>query len=196
MKYSEFKPTTFDHHINIPDREDWLPAPVSQTSDSPPSDRANFADALEALGSESDDVEVHRFGHWGPGWFEIIIVRPDTKAATELARMCYALANYPVLDDERYSKLCQDEYDENWKSYACKDFVAQIERKFRDDLTEEEEDLLDDRDPSLVREFFESLITSGEYWVEEGSGINIRVRDAVENCTLDDVLEFLKGIGA
>lgn len=66
--YSSHRPTTFDSHIELEDREDWFLAPVSLTRDSGPLEESNFAVVLADLGGESDDVEVHRFGHWGPGW--------------------------------------------------------------------------------------------------------------------------------
>lgn len=102
IRYSEFRPTQFDPHFTLEDREDWFVAPWSQTRDSGPYDQSNFHSCLKALGGESETVEVHRFGHWGPGWFEIIIVHPDhVKTLEELEA---AFSNYPVVDDEDLSR--------------------------------------------------------------------------------------------
>jgi hypothetical protein len=80
--YSQYRPTGFDSRgLGLPDRQDWLVLPVIQTRDSGPLEQSNFASALKAVGGESETVEVHRFGHWGPGWFEIIIVAPGSEAA-------------------------------------------------------------------------------------------------------------------
>jgi hypothetical protein len=78
--YSEHQPTGFDRAgAFLPDRQDWLVAPVSRTRDSGPIDESNFQCFLDALGDESESVEVHRFGHWGPGWYEIIIIDPKAE---------------------------------------------------------------------------------------------------------------------
>ena len=104
--YSQFQPTGFDHKgAFLPDQQDWLVVPVSQTRDSGPLAQSNFAIALEMLGGKSETVEVHRFGHWGPGWFEIILVNPDDKERVKIANEIEAsLENYPVLSDEDYSR--------------------------------------------------------------------------------------------
>jgi len=113
--YSEFRPTGFDAKgAFLPDQQDWLVVPVSQTRDSGPFEESNFAVALKILGGESDTVEVHRFGHWGPGWFEIIIVHPDLRAAVEDIEA--SLENYPVLDDEDFSEREWNKASEYWVS--------------------------------------------------------------------------------
>ena len=79
--YGEFRPTAFDPKgLGLQEQQDWMVLPTYQTRDSEHLTKSNFEAALEMLGGEGDDVEVHRFGHWGPGWFEIIIVRPGTDA--------------------------------------------------------------------------------------------------------------------
>lgn len=114
--YKEHRPTQFDSHIELENREDWLVLPVSRTRDSGPFSNSNFEMALKLLGGESDEVEVHRFGHWGPGWYEIILVKPDAKAEKEARDIETALANYPVLDDNDYSDRLQEDANETWKN--------------------------------------------------------------------------------
>ena len=100
-RYADWSPTMFDTPgLALPDRQDWLVVPVSQNRDSDPADQSNFATALKMLGGESDSVEVHRFGHWGPGWFEIILVKPDTSAADEAVKIEARLESYPLLDED------------------------------------------------------------------------------------------------
>lgn len=102
--YRAFRPTPCDPAgLALDDRQDWLVAPVIRTRDSSVLQESNFASALKALGGESDNVEVHRFGHWGPGWFEIIIVRPGSPAERIADDIERALADYPVLDDMDFS---------------------------------------------------------------------------------------------
>jgi hypothetical protein len=113
MRYRNFAPTGFDTEgLGLPNRQDWIVAPVSITRDSGSLDQSNFYTALEILGGESETVEVHRFGHWGPGWFEIILVHPDRES--EIDEIEGSLENYPVLDDEDYSRREYDECCEYW----------------------------------------------------------------------------------
>jgi hypothetical protein len=64
---------------------------------------AGFAERLESL-SLCSDFETHRFGHWGPGWFEIIVVRPGSACHREAQAIVAAVSDYPVLDESDYSR--------------------------------------------------------------------------------------------
>ena len=121
--YSKFRPTGFDSRgLNAEgmgydggDRGDWYVVGVSRTRDSGPLDESNFESARKALEKFGEDTEVHRFGHWGPGWFEIILVRPDTEAASEAASMAAALSDYPILDEEDFSRREWEGAQETWE---------------------------------------------------------------------------------
>lgn len=115
QRYADYQPTGFDARglrartmgpEDDEDRSEWLVCPVGRTRDTEdaPDTASNWAAQLDALGGEGADVEVHRFGHWGPGWFEIVIVRPDTRAAVVAEEIAGRLENYPLLDDEDHSR--------------------------------------------------------------------------------------------
>jgi hypothetical protein len=101
--YSEWQPTGFDSKGHgLGDRQGWLVVGVMWTRDSAPLDESNFTSTLRAMrqaGREDEDFEVHRFGHWGPGWFEIILVKPETKAAEVAEEIENALTDYPIVDE-------------------------------------------------------------------------------------------------
>lgn len=124
--YSEHIPTAFDSHIEIEDREQWLVAPVSITRDTAKADTSNFYAALDMLGGESDTVEVHRFGHWGPGWYEIILVDPDSPQAKILYDIAASLEDYPILGDEDYSRREYEDAMESWSSYGVRDYRKEL----------------------------------------------------------------------
>lgn len=126
MNYSEYQPTQFDHHIRIEGRENWILAPVSQTRDSGILARANFQAVLEDLGGESETLEVHRFGHWGPGWYEIIIVSPER--AKEVEEWEAALENYPVADEDLMSRMEWEEACETWEHMGLRDRIDECKR--------------------------------------------------------------------
>ena len=102
--YKDFRPTQFDSAgLALDSQQDWLVLTVTRTRDSEALEQSNFRTALEILGGESDTCEVHRFGHWGPGWFEIILLHPDR--AQEADEIEGALAHYPILSDDDHSEL-------------------------------------------------------------------------------------------
>ena len=130
--YASFSPTGFDHHINFEDsRESWLIL-LSQNRDSDCLTRSNFTCALEALGGESETVEVHRFGHWGCGWFELILVDPNSPQAQIAQDIENALSDYPVLNEEHFSELEELEALQVWQNcYSPKDRIRYIRENRR-----------------------------------------------------------------
>lgn len=123
QRYGDFSPTQFDHHIELDEREDWLVLPVSHNRDSGCLDQSNFYAALGIMGGESEHVEIHRFGHWGHGWFEIIIFDPAVPELLQKAEdIECALQDYPVLDDSDLSAREWEDMLESWDSYGAREF--------------------------------------------------------------------------
>lgn len=117
--YRDWAPTPFDvKGLNCEDRQNWLVAPCSQNRDSCALARSNFEAQIKRLGGESATVEVHRFGHWACGWLEIVIVKPESKAAEECDRIESELEDYPVLDEDHYSSLQCEDANEYWQNMA------------------------------------------------------------------------------
>lgn len=107
QRYKDFRPTSFDTAgLGCEDRQDWFVLPVSHTRDSGMLDESNFACVVKELGGESETLEIHRFGHWGPGWFEIAIIHPDRENEGE--KIECALADYSVFDEEDWSEREQE----------------------------------------------------------------------------------------
>jgi hypothetical protein len=111
-KYRDFRPTAFDARgLGCEDQQDWLVAPCSRTRDSDELVSSNWEAmiaSLEEVDPDGDDHDTHTFGHWGPGWFEIALVRPGSAAHTEVERIASALADHPVLDEEDYYRREHD----------------------------------------------------------------------------------------
>jgi hypothetical protein len=125
--YKEFRPTGFDYHISLDDKEDWLVVPCGTNRDADCLTESNYYSALEALGGEGDDVEVLEFGHWACGWFSIIIVRPNTEAHKTAEEIESALADYPILDEIDCSEREQKDADYIWRElYTVKDRIRYI----------------------------------------------------------------------
>ena len=133
--FGEFRPTAFDcRGLGSDGQEDWLVLPVSQTRDSEALAKSNFEAATKWLETEAEDEdwETHSFGHWGPGWFEIIVVRPGSTAHKIAYDIECALSDYPVLDDEDYSRREWEELSE-WIDGE----VSRIVSDYDGDLSEE-----------------------------------------------------------
>lgn len=164
--YREFQPTGFDARGFLgdsigpeddPDVSDWLVLPVSRTRDSGCLDRCNFETALRlvrAADPEGTDHVSPRFGHWGPGWYEIILVRPESPAAKVAEAIESSLSDYPSLDDERLSEMEWDEAAEYWSHMSVRERVEMIRESRcgasifaarRDDIPQDDNGSLFDR---------------------------------------------------
>lgn len=134
--YKEWAPTGCDTRgLGLDERQDWLVAPVIITRDSGIREQSNWEvvktdlEELPSIGSAEDntesDVEVHRFGHWGPGWFEIMLVRPDSPAAKSAEEWEGCLSEYPIACESHYSELEMEECERVWRD--CYDDEERIE---------------------------------------------------------------------
>ena len=130
QSYASYRPTQFDAAgAFLPDRQDWLVLPCGTNRDADALTRANWESAVEMLGAvdpEGEDHEEHSFGHWGPGWFALILVRPGSKAAGVAEEIERAIENYPVLDDEKLSAIEWDDAERHWRALPIKDRIHEI----------------------------------------------------------------------
>lgn len=193
IKYSEFRPTSFDYKgLGLPEQQDWLVLGLSRNRDSGELDQSNFDAALKSLGGESDTVEVHRFGHWGPGWFEIILIKPGSTQVEIGESIEASLSDYPILDEEDFSSREWESYTEGWDNYARRDFIKGLKAEFG--LSDAAYDALDDCDSEQLREFFQTCNPSGDYYYSESSGVCVNTRSSIAKCTRDALAGFLRTI--
>jgi hypothetical protein len=88
--------------------------------------QSNFSSALEMLGGETETVQVHRFGHWGCGWFELICVdAKDRKALVTAFEIHKQLEEYSVLDDSDYFER-QNEHHTDYARGAQDDLAEAL----------------------------------------------------------------------
>lgn len=130
-RYGDWQPTQFDPKgLALDEQQDWLVLPVIRTRDSEALELSNFATVennLEEVNPSGEDWEVHRFGHWANGWFEILIVKPDSEAHRYGEHVAQALADYPILDEMDFSEREWEEVNETWKHcYSVGERVALI----------------------------------------------------------------------
>lgn len=97
---------------------------LSRSRDSDILTESNFDCALESLGGESDNVQVHRFGHWACGWFELLMIKGNTKEFNKAEEIEGSLENYPVLND---SDCFEREWDAKTEYWQEMDLSERIE---------------------------------------------------------------------
>lgn len=189
IPYADWAPTSFDcRGAFLEDRGDWLVLPVLQSRDSGPIDESNFAAALTILGGESDTVEVHRFGHWGPGWIEVVLIAPSRKADAQ--EISDRLEAYPILDEDDASSREHDAYLESWDFWGRSEYWRAVIRGVGE-LSAGAEQILEDATSEEIDAFAESAKATVN-WIYESSdeGVRINIRGLVEATDADAVIEF------
>ena len=130
--YREFRPTGFDvAGLGCDDRQDWLVGPCSITRDSGILDLSNWHSMIatfEDIDPNGEDHEAHSFGHWACGWFEIVLIRPDSAVAQSAKEIESALADYPVLSDDDYSEREYNAVIEAWEGLDLHDRIRECAR--------------------------------------------------------------------
>lgn len=167
---------------------------LGQHRDSDTLTRSNFRCGLDAIGGESETVQVVRESHWAVGWVEWIAIHESDEVALRKAdEIVAALEDYPVVSDDDLSELEDTEYREQWDNCGWMDFVIALSEKFDIEWDSFEYETLENQPIEQLLEFFESLIPSGDYWIPYSDGISIRTDIAVRNCTREQLDAFLEG---
>jgi hypothetical protein len=99
-------------------------------------DNVNWDVACETLNAEAYDggsehaterpaVYHWRAGHWAVGWVEYLCVRADADEATRenAGEILCSLADYPILDENRYSNAEYEAVCEFWERCSLRDRV-------------------------------------------------------------------------
>lgn len=101
--------------------EGWYSAGFGQSRDSDALEASNFQvayDTLRPLDTEHDEettVRIVREGHWAVGWVEWIAIHGSNTAALDAAReLCKRANDYPVLNEEDWSRREDEECEELW----------------------------------------------------------------------------------
>ena len=110
-------PSAFDWLENylgkLPEKD--LLVVMTRNRDSETLTQSNWICALEELGGEGDNVEIHRFGHWACGWWEALCVLKGSDKERIGSIMVESLESYPVLNEEHFSEMETEEANRTWK---------------------------------------------------------------------------------
>ena len=138
------RPDGFILHDCMDDQLDWIASSEIQINrDSDELTESNwqvFIDGLEKTNSE--DWRILRFGHFACGYYEIVILRPNSESYDFYIECLESLENYPVLDEEHYCNLeherilesIKDNADHDLRSLMVNDdLLEQFESEFSED---------------------------------------------------------------
>tara|TARA_Y100001963_G_scaffold8871_1_gene11466 strand:+ start:220 stop:1071 length:852 start_codon:yes stop_codon:yes gene_type:complete len=119
--FGEFQPTEFDRKGKGTDFEnrDWLVSSIQLNRDSGLIEKSNwltFIDDLRALEPEGGHLwDIHRFNHWACGWFEIVILNPNSRDSRVLDQALVfesTLQEYPILSEDRLQRLQLESFND------------------------------------------------------------------------------------
>jgi hypothetical protein len=116
--------------------EGWYSAGFGQSRDSDALEASNFQVAYAELSKLSTDVDgdssvqIIREGHWAVGWVEWIAIHSSNITALERARkLCERANDYPVLDEEDWSRREDEECERTWhEGFNASDRVDYLRR--------------------------------------------------------------------
>lgn len=137
-------------------------------------------------------------GYYG---YHAIALHPNALKDSEIVETLAALAEYPLIDDQHYSDMTWNEYQETFAEYGVSDLSRALYRRLDSGNHSRCGDFLYDHDCepgeiSIWREWYESLIPSGEYFIDEngglGCGLYLPVDDVANNATDAQIVQLIK----
>ena len=139
QRYQEYQPTSLDSSDNylgdnLEDHQDWYVINIGLNRDSNLLDQSNFtsfAQALKDIEPEGDHWQIHRFGHWACGWYEILILNPKkSEVLNKALEMMGSLETYlGPLDDVHHSNLEHKAFTE-WIDHG----ITEVRSKLEEDI--------------------------------------------------------------
>ena len=130
------RPDGFMLHDDLSEVFDWITSTEIQINrDSDELTESNwqvFIDGLEKTNSE--DWRILRFGHFACGYYEIVILKPNSESYDFYIQCLESLENYPVLDEEHFCNLEHERIMESIKDNADYDLRSLM---VNDDLLEQ-----------------------------------------------------------
>ena len=189
IRFDKFQPTAFDSRSNYVNhskisREHWYVLGFMHSRDTDMIHESNWQAIQDILKPDKTaGVEIHRFNHWGCGWYELILIHPWNKKAIEQAEdIEYQLNNYPVLDENDLSEREMEDQDQAWQN--------RIEHEFREALNEALDIDCDNVEESNLFFYFRDLCDKSNTYIETDYqyGSSIDIDSVVAAATLESAL--------
>jgi hypothetical protein len=80
---------------------------------------------VDPVATDHDVLKIWQCRHYSPSY--VLVVRPDSKCAEEVARAEAALESYPVLDDEELSRRESEAAEVEWERMSAGDKARLLE---------------------------------------------------------------------
>lgn len=131
---------------------------------------------------DGEDAQRENHGHWAVGWvsgYAIRVYGKDGKPTAAFREWCdiqAELEEYPVLDEEIFSRVEMEDADQCWEAFARRDFYREVLR-YAPWLEKE----MDRADAADLRELYRAMV---EHWAKrpeyesDGEGARFFVEDA------------------
>lgn len=135
MEYSHLKPYKRPSNYMGETWEGWYPV-VGQSRDSDALERSNYRTILadlQKLDKPNEDgdstVTDTRCSHWAVGWVETVYVHESNLEACQRAdEILGKLEDYPVFDEEDWSRLEDEDCRQCWESMDCQERAEYLRR--------------------------------------------------------------------
>ena len=131
---------------------------------------------------ETDDALAQRHNHWAVGHVDGYAIRvfrdgAVTDAFCKWMELQERLDDYPVLDEDVWSEVQQEEINDSWKAWVKHDFTRCLEERFGREV----------RDDADMEELFHQQEPE---WNEDSSGMYCDIKRVIEKIELKDVESF------
>lgn len=175
-------------------------------------DYAEDVNAIANLRTFEHDKELQdkvAFGYGGHG-YRAVIIPADRPPSEEVRDAIAALSNYPVLDDQAYSEVQNERFQEAWNDHARKDFIREalmpailrIAKEYRmgfekdDEQYDEIQDFLEGsesteaEDIEINKKLIEvwNNVDGYQFQTEESSGLFIDIKRVAKNMAKTNVV--------
>lgn len=164
--------------------EEWTVV-YTNNRDSGPLDRSNANAIAKEMEKEEfePDVLPQSHSHWAVGHMDGYAIRvyrdgEITEAFAKWRGLQERLDNYPILDEDLYSREQQEEIDASWDAWVKYDFTRGLEKRFGREVR-------DDAD------LFELFYQQEPEWSEDCSGMVCDVQQCVGRVRPEDAEPYL-----
>lgn len=181
------RPDGFMLHDDLSEVFDWIASSEIQINrDSDELTESNwqvFKAGLEE--TNSDDWRVLEFGHFACGWYQIIILRPNSASYDFYIKCMESLEDYPILDEDHYSALQYENFNKAIEDFYCSDLRDLF---YKDDfLMNFEPEISDETMIEFIHECLYSDVIESE---SSCDGISINLEDSFEDIKQKFIDEF------
>ena len=181
------RPDGFMMHEDLDHEMDWITSTEIQINrDSDELTESNwqvFIDGLEKTNSE--DWRILRFGHFACGWYEIVILRPNSASYDYYIQCLEILEDYPILDEDHYSALQYENFNQAIEDFYCSDLRDLFHKD--DFLMNFEPEISDERMIEFIHECLYSNVIESESGTD---GIQIDLEESFEDIKQKFIDEF------